>query len=179
MAKPIKVISLLIIIIVVVLTCTFANFEFQAAQNIRAAKTNAEHASVDAIKYDIDTYHVMYGGYPDDMNDLIAKFEKMGMVSIMAQSAGVLNTYKKYNGNKSVPTVDIKQRKAQDKNIAKSLKTTIKYLSEIDLKYRVRVDGRAYRITYKSVDGDTKTVDGNYESDYIEKWYVLVILRNM
>ena len=169
MTRPIKIIALLIIVIFVVLTCIFAYLEFQAIHNTKVAKINAENASVESIKNGVDIYHATYGKYPDDMNDLVSRFKKGDIARIRAQSVEILNTHKKYNDNKTVPTVDVKHEKAQDKTITKTIELSVEYLMKNDLKYSVRGDGRAYRITYKSVDGDTNFIDGNYESDYHEK----------
>ena len=63
----------------------------------------------------------------------------------------------------------MKHEKAQDKTITKTIELSVEYLMKNNFKYSVRGDGRTYRVTYKRVDGDTKIIDGNYESDYHEK----------
>lgn len=63
---------------------------------------------------------------------------------------------------KKINEVDLKE-KGTDKT-AKSLEEAIKGLA--GLKYSVRGDERAYRITYTDSKGEGKVIEANYDKDY-------------
>lgn len=51
--------------------------------------------------------------------------------------------------------------------LAEQMEKSIKDLSS--LKYSVRGDGKAYKITYTNSGGEEKTIEGNYETDYQDR----------